>query len=123
MPSEASSYSPGRLGSRRASSGSRRTPDSSLRSIGYHLEASRADWSQFHRYRLGDLLQHFVAMAERLHLSVANDQQLVDGTQGRGAVGDDDDDAAALPYCRNGARQRRVPFGIEIGIRLVQNDE
>ena len=48
---------------------------------------------------------------------------MIDAGNGARTVGDDNDDALALAHSKDRARQRFVAFGVEVGVRLVENDQ
>ena len=70
-----------------------------------------------------DLGQNFVLRTEGLHLALVHDQDFVDAGDSAGTVSDDDDDAFTFAHAKNCARERFVAFGVEVGIRLVENHQ
>ena len=70
-----------------------------------------------------NLGQDFVLRPEGLHAPIVHDQNLIDAGNGAWAVGDDDDDALAFAHAENCAGQRFVALGVEVGVRLIENDQ
>src|SRR5271165_900471 len=67
--------------------------------------------------------EDFVFRAERHRSTFLHGQEEIDPGDGARAVGNHDCDAAAGADAENRLRQGGVAFGIEIGVRLVQNHQ
>ena len=70
-----------------------------------------------------DLRKHFVLRSEGLHPALVHHQHHVGARKRARAMGDDDDDAAAGTHAEDRFAQRLLALRIEVGIRLVENDE
>lgn len=68
-------------------------------------------------------LQHLVARAEGVHASILHDPHDVYGGNGARPVRDDDGDPLPFTDMTDGLRHRRLAFGIQIGIGLVEDHE
>src|SRR6185503_5838390 len=77
---------------------------------------------------LGDLLlanlaEDQVLGAKGQGTTIRHEQQLVDSHEGDGAMGDDDDNSTPRPYAVDGAGERLVAGGIEVGIGFIEDDQ
>ena len=70
-----------------------------------------------------DLPGDFATVPEGIHSAVVEHQNLVGHVQDAKALGDDDDRRSSLPHLFNSAPQCIFAFGVEAGVRLIQNDE
>ena len=68
-------------------------------------------------------MQDLVARSDGLDAALFHDGDLVDLAERGRAVGDDDDDAAALPHREDGLVQGLVAGAVEAGIGLVEHDQ
>ena len=75
------------------------------------------------RIAFHDGLQDLVARSDGLDAALFHDGDLVDLAERGRAVGDDDDDAAALPHREDGLVQGLVAGAVEAGIGLVEHDQ
>ena len=70
-----------------------------------------------------ELGQNFILRTKRLRPALVHDQDLINAGDGAGTMSDDDDDAFAFAHAKNCARECFVSFGVEVGIRLVENHQ
>ena len=70
-----------------------------------------------------DLPGDFPTVPEGIHPAVVEHQNLVGHVQDAKTLGDDDDRRPSLPHLLNCPPQGIFAFGVEAGVRLIQNDE
>ena len=70
-----------------------------------------------------DLPGDIPTVPEGIHSAVVEHQNLVGHVQDAKTLGDDDDRRSSLPHLLNCPPQGIFAFGVEAGVRLIQNDE
>ena len=70
-----------------------------------------------------DLLGDVATVPEGVHSAVVEHQDLVGHVQDAKSLGDDDDRRSSVPHLLDCPAQGIFAFGVEAGIRLIQNDE
>ncbi|MNY10218.1 hypothetical protein D3C86_1431790 [compost metagenome] len=67
--------------------------------------------------------ENFFLRAKAQHPAVTHHHHQIDAFDGAGAMGNDDDDAAARPDVANRIAQGSFAFTVQIGVRLIEKDE